>query len=192
VYIRKRSPDGTHAARQGAGVGSWRGDRGDGGAPAVREGVLSKARLLQVPPPVWTFVYLGIARLLSALYPWRALLDLRVVWLGVVLLVFGAALSAWAFVLFRSEGTEVNPTSERNTSLVVRGPFRVTRNPMYLGLVIVTLGVAFWVGLLPMFAVPVLLFVTMNGLHIPFEEDKLRRQFGAAFDDYLRRVRRWI
>lgn len=151
-----------------------------------------KARLLQLPPPVWAFVYLGIARLLSALYPWRALLDLRVVWLGVALVVLGAALSTWALLSFRFEGTEVNPTSERNTALVVRGPFRVTRNPMYLGLVIVTVGVAFWVGLLPMFAVPVLLFATANCVHIPFEENKLRRQFGAAFDDYLRCVRRWI
>ena len=151
-----------------------------------------KARLLALPPPVWAFVYLAIARLLSALCPSRALLDLQVVWLGVVLVVLGAALSAWAFVLFRSEGTELNPTSERNTSLVVRGPFRATRNPMYLGLVIVTVGVAFWVGHLPMFAAPVLLFATLNGAHIPFEEEKLRRQFGAAFDGYRRRVRRWI
>jgi protein-S-isoprenylcysteine O-methyltransferase Ste14 len=94
--------------------------------------------------------------------------------------------------LFRREGTEVNPTSEHNTSLVVRGPFGVTRNPMYLGLVIMTLGIAFWVGLLPMFAVPVAVFATTNCVHIPFEEKNLRRQFGAAFDDYLRRVRRWI
>jgi len=151
-----------------------------------------KARLLQLPPPVWVFVYLGIARLLSALYPWRALLDLRVVWLGIALVVLGAALSTWALLLFRCEGTELNPTSERNTSLVVRGPFSVTRNPMYLGLVIVTVGIAFWVGRLPMFAVPVLTFATASCVHIPFEEDKLRREFGAAFDDYRRRVRRWI
>ena len=151
-----------------------------------------KARLLALPPPVWAFVYLAIAGLLSAMYPWRALLDLRVVWLGVALVGLGAALSTWAFVLFQSEGTEVNPTSERNTSLVVRGPFAVTRNPMYLGLVIVTLGIAFWVGLLPMFAVPALVFATVNCVHIPFEEAKMRRHFGVAFDDYLRRIRRWI
>ena len=133
-----------------------------------------------------------IAGVLSALFPWRALLDLRVVWLGVVLVVLGVALSTWAFLLFRYEGTEVNPTSERNTSLVVRGPYAVTRNPMYLGLVVVTVGIAFWVGDLPMFVVPVLVYATANGVHIPFEEDKLHRQFGAAFDDYRRRVRRWI
>jgi len=158
------------------------------------EGALTaiEARLLAFPPPVWALVYLVIAGVLSALYPWRALLDLRVVWLGVVLVVVGVALSTWAFLLFRYEGTEVNPTSERNTSLVVRGPYAVTRNPMYLGLVSLTVGVALWVGLLPMFLVPVLVFATVNYVHIPFEEGKMRRQFGAAYDDYLRRVRRWV
>jgi protein-S-isoprenylcysteine O-methyltransferase Ste14 len=63
---------------------------------------------------------------------------------------------------------------------------------MYLGLTILSLGVAFWVGRPPMFAVPVLLFAICNWVHIPFEEEKMRRQFGAAFDDYTNKVRRWI
>ena len=63
---------------------------------------------------------------------------------------------------------------------------------MYLGFVLLTLGIAFWVGSLPMFAVPLLVFATANWSHIPFEEAKMRRQFGAAFDRYMRQVRRWI
>lgn len=148
--------------------------------------------MLKLPPPVWAFIYLVIATAVSKLHPWRAVLDLRVVWLGVVLVAIGVALSAWAFTLFRAEGTEINPTSEANKSLVVRGPFRFTRNPMYLGLVFSTLGIAFWAGLLPLFAVPVLVFATANWAHIPFEEAKMRRQFGAAFDTYVHRVRRWM
>ena len=148
--------------------------------------------MLKLPPPIWVFLYLAIARAVSWLFPWRSLLDLRVVWLGVALIAVGIGLAVWAFLLFRRAGTEINPTSETNKSLVVRGPFRYTRNPMYLGLVIITLGVAFWVGLLPMFVVPVLAFATANWVHIPFEEAKMRRQFGAAFEDYTRRVRRWI
>lgn len=148
--------------------------------------------MLRLPPPAWAVLYLIIAGAVSWFYPWRALLDLRIVWLGVVLGALGAAISAWAFSLFRREGTEIDPTSETNKSLVVRGPFRLTRNPMYLGLVISTLGIAFWVGSLPMFAVPSLVFATANWAHIPFEEAKMRRQFGAAFDRYMRQVRRWI
>ena len=148
--------------------------------------------MLTFPPPVWTLIYLIIFGVLSWIYSWRALFDLRVVWLGVVLVAAGFTTSFWSASLFRREGTELNPTSETNKSLVVRGPFRFTRNPMYLGLVIFTLGIAFWSGSLPMFAVPLLVFATVNWAHIPFEEAKMHRQFGAAFDNYRRRVRRWI
>ena len=110
--------------------------------------------MLSLPPPVWAFLYLIVAGATSWFYPWRALIDLRIVWLGVALVAIGVAISGWAFLLFRREGTEIDPTSETNKSLVVGGPFRFTRNPMYLGLVISTLGIAFWVGSLPMFAVP--------------------------------------
>ncbi|HEX3179031.1 MAG TPA: isoprenylcysteine carboxylmethyltransferase family protein [Methylomirabilota bacterium] len=148
--------------------------------------------MLILPPPVWALLYLIIAGAVSWLLPPRTLPELRVVWLGVTLVALGVAISAWAFVLFRREGTDINPTSATNKSLVVRGPFRFTRNPMYLGLVVVTLGIAFWVGSLPMFAVPLLAFATANGVHIPYEEAKMRRQFGAAFEAYMRDVRRWI
>ena len=148
--------------------------------------------ILKLPPPVWAFLALIIAGAVSRSYPWRALLDLRITWAGIVLAVLGVATSFWAFLLFRREGTQLNPTSETNNRLVVRGPFRITRNPMYLGLVMLTLGIAFWVGSLPMFAVPFVVFATANWAHIPFEETKMRRQFGAAFDSYTNQVRRWI
>jgi protein-S-isoprenylcysteine O-methyltransferase Ste14 len=63
---------------------------------------------------------------------------------------------------------------------------------MYLGLVLFTLGIAFWVGAWPMFLAPVAIFATVNWGHIPFEEAKMRRQFGAEFDAYCGKVRRWI
>lgn len=148
--------------------------------------------MLKLPPPVWAFLYLIAVGAASWVHPWRRLVDLRVVWLGVALMVVGLALSLWAASLFRIEGTEINPTSERNKSLVIRGPYRFTRNPMYLGLVVLTVGVGFAVGSLPMFAVPVLLFATANWVHIPFEEAKMSRQFGEAFGAYTSQVRRWI
>ena len=59
-------------------------------------------------------------------------------------------------------------------------------------LVILTLGIAIWVGAWPMFGAPVALFATANWVHIPFEEAKMRRQFGALYDNYVARVRRWL
>jgi protein-S-isoprenylcysteine O-methyltransferase Ste14 len=148
--------------------------------------------MLKLPPPVWGLIYLVVAGAVSWLYPWRAVIDLRVLWLGIMLIIAGFALALTAFTLFRRRGTEIEPTSETNKQLVIEGPFHFTRNPMYLGLVIFTLGIAFCVGALPMFAVPVLVFATANWTHIPFEEAKMRRQFGAAYDEYTRRIRRWI
>ena len=148
--------------------------------------------MLKLPPPVWAFLYLIAAGTASWMYPWLRLIDLRVVWLGVALIAIGFAISFWPAMLFRLEGTELNPTSETNKSLIIRGPYRFTRNPMYLGLVVLTLGVAFVAGPLPMFVVPVLLFMTANWVHIPFEEAKMRQQFGAAFGAYTSQVRRWI
>ena len=63
---------------------------------------------------------------------------------------------------------------------------------MYLGLVLLSLGIAFWAGAVPMFVVPVLVFAVANWVHIPFEEAKMRRQFGAAYEAYAAKVRRWL
>ena len=148
--------------------------------------------MLKLPPPGWALLYLIAAGTLSWMYPWRRLLDLRLVWLGLPLIAIALALALWAISLFRFEGTEINPTSKVNKSLVIRGPYRFTRNPMYLALVLLTLGIAFTVGSLPMFAVPLLIFATANWVHIPFEEAKMRRQFSLAFGAYTSEVRRWI
>jgi protein-S-isoprenylcysteine O-methyltransferase Ste14 len=145
-----------------------------------------------VPPPLWSLAYVLAATALSYWAGWPRVLGLPLVPLAVVLVVAGVALSATGGVLFRREGTELNPASTTNRKLVTRGPFRFTRNPMYLGLVIATLGIAFWVGAWPMFLAPLAVFATTNWVHIPFEEASMRRQFGAEFDAYVSRVRRWI
>ncbi len=148
--------------------------------------------MVKLAPPVWVLIFVALAAALSALLPWRSTIDLRMVPLGAALVALGFVLPAWAFMLFRREGTQLNPTSQTNNKLIILGPYAITRNPMYLGLVIVSLGIAFWVGSLPMFVVPVLTFMVANWVHIPFEEAKMRRQFGVLFDDYAGKVRRWI
>lgn len=148
--------------------------------------------MLKFPPPIWLFAFLALAGAASAAYPWKSILDLTMVPLGIVLTVAGFVFSFWGRMIFAAEKTEVMPTSPTNAKLVTRGAFAITRNPMYLGILVFTLGIAIWVGSLPMFAVPVLMFLVCNQVHIPFEEAKMRRQYGDAFDAYTARVRRWI
>ena len=148
--------------------------------------------MLKLPPPIWALAYILITAGASYLAGWPRVPGLPLVWLAVVLIVFGVTLVVAAVVLFRREGTELNPTSTANRKLVTSGPFKLTRNPMYLALVIVASGIAIWVGAWPMFLAPIAIFATANWVHVPFEEQKMRRQFGEAFDAYARTVRRWI
>ena len=148
--------------------------------------------MLNVPPPVWSLAYVLAATALSYWAGWPRVPGLPLVPLAVLLIVVGISLSVTAVALFRREGTELNPASTTNRKLVTRGPFSLTRNPMYLAIVITTLGIAFWVGAWPMFLAPLAVFATANWMNVPFEEASMRRQFGAEFDAYVSRVRRWI
>ncbi len=148
--------------------------------------------MLKIPPPVWALIYVLVALVISWQLGWPGLPGMPLRWLGIALALVPWALPVWAATVFRRAGTEINPVSPTNRALVVDGPYRYTRNPMYLGLVLVALGIAVAVGAWPMFLAPIAVFATTNWVHIPFEEAKMRRQFGAAFDAYTSRVRRWI
>lgn len=148
--------------------------------------------MLKIPPPVWALLYVLLALTISWQLDWPKMPGFPLPLLGIVLVSVPWILPVWAIILFRREGTEVKPTSPTNRKLVTVGPYRFTRNPMYLGLVIVTFGIAVWVGAWPMFLASAAVFVTANWGHIPYEEAKMRRQFGAAYDSYVGRVRRWL
>lgn len=148
--------------------------------------------MLKLPPPIWTMIYIVVCATISWSLGWPTLSGLPLPLLGIGLVAVAFIPPVWAVVLFRREGTEVNPTSPANRKLVTSGPYQFTRNPMYLGLVMFTLGIALWIGAWPMFIAPVATFATAEWVHIPFEETKMRRQFGATYEDYVERVRRWV
>ena len=148
--------------------------------------------MLKLPPPIWALVYVLTAAAISWLFGWSKGARVSARSPGIALVAISWIPPVWAIVLFHREGTEVKPTSATNRKLITSGPYQFTRNPMYLGLVILTLGIAIWAGAWPMFGAPIALFATANWVHIPFEEAKMRRQFGAVYDNYVARVRRWI
>lgn len=96
-----------------------------------------------------------------------------------------------AWWLFRSRNTAICPTAE-TTALITHDIYRLTRNPMYLGIVLLLLGVAFGTGGLPYYLAGLAFFLIMNFVFCPYEEAKLERSFGREFTDYLAEVRRWL
>lgn len=151
-----------------------------------------RSALLTIVPPIWflSFLFLGVA--LHYLVPTTRLFDLSSSWAGAVLFGAGFALTLYASSIFSKEKTEILPTSPANRVLVTSGPFRFTRNPMYLGMVVALVGTALFFGSLPLYLVPVAQFLVLNFVFIPFEEQKMARQFGAAYEDYKQKVRRWL
>jgi len=119
--------------------------------------------MLKLPPPIWALVYVLTAAVIGWFLGWSRVPGLPLAPLGIALVAISWILPVWAIVLFRLE-----PTSPTNRKLITSGPYQFTRNPMYLGLVILTLGIAIWVGAWPMFGAPIALFATANWVHIPF------------------------
>lgn len=110
---------------------------------------------------------------------------------GIVLFVLGASVAGWGWGLFHRARTTTIP-GRASTTLVTSGPYRFTRNPMYVGLSLGYLGEA---GLLKqVWPIPLLLLVLayVNGLVIPIEEARLLEVFGDAYARYCGQVRRWL
>lgn len=148
--------------------------------------------MLKFPPPIWTVLFLLLTTGASYLAGWPTAPLLHSPSVGIGLIVLGFFAPVWVSILFRRAGTQIDPTSATNNRLVTDGPFRFSRNPVYLGLIVLSLGVAVATGAILIFVAPFLMFATANWVHIPFEEAKMRRQFGPTFDDYARKVRRWL
>ena len=111
--------------------------------------------------------------------------------LGLVPLAIGLAINIWSSELFNRRHTTVKPF-ERSTELIVDGPYRFSRHPMYLGMVMALGGLAILLGsVTPLVIVPVFGWL-MNRKFIAPEERAMAEAFGEAYVEYKRRVRRWI
>jgi protein-S-isoprenylcysteine O-methyltransferase Ste14 len=146
--------------------------------------------LLRLPVP-WVFVltYLIGAALERA---WRLGGEVRGGRaIGVALMCIGAIIAGWALAMFHRARTTTVP-GETSTRLVMWGPYRFTRNPMYVGLTLAYLGEA---GILqqlwPLILLPLCL-AYVNWVVIPLEEARLSEIFGDSYESYRLRVRRWI
>jgi protein-S-isoprenylcysteine O-methyltransferase Ste14 len=144
-----------------------------------------------VLPPVWLLMALVASFALDRCWPIARLVPAPWKYLGYVPLTLGAVMAITAARAFRRAGTPLIPF-ELSTTLVTGGWFRVTRNPMYLGLTLILFGVALIDGTLGAF-LPLPVFAGI--LHLRFiraEERFLEEIFGEQYRVYRTRVRRWL
>ena len=148
-------------------------------------------KLATVKPPQIAGLLIAVSVALHFALPKEYRLDFACRACGVVAFALGFIVMMWALWRFRQSGTPALPT-DRASSLVTTGPFRFSRNPMYLGIVVMLLAIAWWLGSWPMLIAPVGFWGFMSLVRIPYEEQQLRDIFGEAYASYTEKVRRWI
>ena len=146
---------------------------------------------VRIHPPVLLLIHIFIAFLLNWLLPLPLGFPKVLEWVGYALAVIGFGLAASAVSQFMRAHTTLDPHGSV-TKIITSGPYRVSRNPIYLGFVCLLIGFSFifknyW-GLI---LAPVLM-ILLYQLVIQCEEAYLARKFGEAYSSYKSHVRRWL
>ncbi len=154
----------------------------------MSDDVAGKRRIL---PPVYLLGALSLMICLHLLLPGEQVVRSPLRYIGAPILVLALALVAWGVVLFRRAGTTIKPFRESST-LVLEGPYRWSRNPIYLGMAGGLIGIGVMLGSASPFVVIPVFAVVIDVVIIRAEEAVLERTFGAVYATYKNRVRRWL
>jgi protein-S-isoprenylcysteine O-methyltransferase Ste14 len=142
-------------------------------------------------PPIYLLASIGLILGLRFLLPVAEVLPLPGRLCGLIPIAGGAWLNVAADQAFKAQKTTVKPF-ERSRVLVTEGGFRFTRNPMYLGMVLILIGVAMLLGRLSPFLVCPAFAVLLHFRFILVEERMLAEAFGPRWEAYRHRTRRWV
>lgn len=142
-------------------------------------------------PPLTLLLSIAVAIFLNTVFPIARIIPFPYTLAGLPLIVVGYWLFRTTVSLITRNRTALHPQG-RPSVLITSGPFAVSRNPIYLGFLLIAVGVAMLLGSVSAWVAPIVFFLVVNTVTIPFEEPMLRQTQGAAYETYRRRVRRWI
>ena len=158
---------------------------------AGTNGIVDTAQVLVRPPLAWAIgAVVGIA--LGWLIPLRFVpATVPAAWLGGIVFALALALFAWAVTTMTRGGSNV-PTSLPSKTIVASGPYRFTRNPIYLGMIVSLSGLAIAFDSGWSLAALVVFFLVIRYGVVAREEAYLERKFGDVYRGYRAQVRRWL
>ena len=145
----------------------------------------------KIVPPVYFLAAVLLMVGLNYFVPVQTILNAPITYLGVGMIAFGLFIVVWPAVTFGKVGTPIKPF-EDSTRLVTNGMYRITRNPMYLGMVVVLLGIAVLFGNASPFLIAPLFGWLIQTKFVKFEEALLEKTFGDEYRRYKQKVRRWL
>lgn len=144
-----------------------------------------------IPPPIFLVCAIAFSYLVSTFVPGPKLVGVPYTVLGLVSIIGGVGLFIWTIQLFKVHKTTLHPRGKAS-ALITTGPYRLSRNPIYLGFLLIAIGTAFLFANLLAFVGPLIFFFFISTFVIPFEEDMLTKLFGGEYSSYHARTRRWI
>jgi protein-S-isoprenylcysteine O-methyltransferase Ste14 len=148
---------------------------------------------LKIPPPIVGALLAAVMWILSQTPPALPIPSIMKLVLATLLSLSGFAFDLLGLLAFRRSRTTINPLSPNKASaLVTDGVYRLTRNPMYVGLALLLSAWAVYLSAMWPFAGPVIFVLYISRFQIQPEEHILKDLFGEAYADYVRRVRRWL
>jgi protein-S-isoprenylcysteine O-methyltransferase Ste14 len=145
----------------------------------------------RVRPPIVYLIAIVLGTVIHLVAPVPFLPRTVAVPLGVSLVAIAIALFYYSVAKFRAAGTPV-PGGQPTTTIVRTGPYRFSRNPIYLAFSLFQLGIAIWVNSVWLLATLAGAVAVINSVVIRREEQYLERKFGAQYLDYKASVRRWV
>lgn len=148
---------------------------------------------LKIPPPFYALSVALIMWLASQYFPIATLIVAPWNMLGIALVVLAAVMDFTSLYLFFKKKTTPNPMKpEFTTGLVTNGMYKISRNPMYLGMLMMLIGFAIFLGQLSPFLIIPLFYVVITEMQIKPEEEMLEQKFGTEYIEYKTKVRRWL
>ena len=142
-------------------------------------------------PPTYLLIAIILEIILNFAFPILHLIPSPWTLVGIIPILAGVLINLSADRAFHQAETTVNPL-EIPSTLVSSGPYRLTRNPMYLGFVLLLFGEAVLLGSLSPFLAAPALAVLLDRMFIRMEEQKLAQKFGSAWLEYKSHSRRWL
>jgi protein-S-isoprenylcysteine O-methyltransferase Ste14 len=142
-------------------------------------------------PPTYLSALLIVEIGLHFLFPIRQIIHAPYTYSGVLLTAISIALNAY-FTQYLERQNTTSSFQETAKRLIITGPFSKSRNPIYLSGVLLSFGIAIFLGSLITFFVPISIFLILNSIHIPHEEQRLEEIFGEDYLEYKQQVRRWF
>jgi protein-S-isoprenylcysteine O-methyltransferase Ste14 len=145
----------------------------------------------RITPDGFFIILPAIAILLNLIFPIVKIVFFPFNLIGIILIIIGILMTLWTNSLLLDNRTAITPY-EIPSFLITSGPFKYSRNPLYLGMAVALFGLGVFLGSLSPIFSPIIFVLVIERLFAPMEENNLEKKFGKKYLDYKKKVRLWI